>query len=99
MFNRSEILRSAWARYRASAERIGLVEFSRKRFANALRMAWSDAKLHAHVRQQMAAEAAEAEANPIKAEARAELLGLQMKDRWTPADYSRAASLNHAIAA
>lgn len=99
MFNLSEILRSAWARYRASAERIGLVEFSRKRFANALRMAWSEAKITAHVRQQMAAEAAEAVANPARADARAELLGLQMKDRWSSSDYSRAASLNHAIAA
>jgi hypothetical protein len=99
MFDRSDILRAAWARYRATVELCGATAFSRKRFAFALRMAWADAKLRAHVRQQMVAEAAEAQANPLRAKARSELLDLQMKDRWAPSDYDRASSLNHAIAA
>ena len=99
MFNRSEILRTAWASYRKTAALIGLTTFSRKRFATALRMAWDDAKTLAFYAALAAEEAAEAVANPAKADARAELLDLQMKDRWASADYSRAAALNHAIAA
>lgn len=99
MFNRSEILRTAWASYRQTAALIGLVAFSRKHFAHALHMAWEDAKLAAFIEAQMAEEAAEAIANPAAADARAALLDLQMKDRWTPADFSRASALSHAIAA
>lgn len=99
MLNRSEILRAAWADYRAAAALIGLTAFSRKHFAHALRMAWYDAKLVAYIDVQMAEEAAEAIANPVKAEARAELLDLQMKDRWTSADRDRVSALNYAIAA
>jgi len=99
MFNRSEILRAAWASYRQTAALIGLVAFSRKHFAHALHMAWEDAKLAAYIALQMAEEAAEAIANPAAAHARDELVSLNMKDRWTPSDFSRASALSHAIAA
>lgn len=99
MFNRSVILHTAWASYRETAALIGLAKFSRKHFACALHMAWEDAKTLAFYVALAAEEAAEAIANPAKADARAELLDLQMKDHWTPADYSRVSALNHAIAA
>jgi hypothetical protein len=99
MLNRSEILRSAWASYRKTASLIGLATFSRKRFASALRMAWDDAKVSAFYAALEAEEAAEAQANPAKAEARSELLDIQMKDRWTAADHDRVSFLTHAIAA
>lgn len=98
MFNRSEILRTAWASYRKTAALIDLAKFSRKHFALALRMAWNDAKTLAFYVALAAEEAAEAIANPAKADARAELLDLQMKDRWTPADRARVSAL-HSIAA
>ena len=99
MFNRSEILHTAWASYRKTAALIGLAKFSRKHFACALHMAWEDAKTLAFYVALAAEEAAEAIANPAKAEARAELFSLQMKDRWTPADRDHATSLYRAVAA
>jgi len=99
MFNRSNILKAAWARYRADADLLGLASFSRSRFASCLRMAWSDPKLVARIEAQMAAEEAERIANPIKAEARAELTMIQMKNHWTATDFARASTLQSAIAA
>lgn len=99
MLNRSEIFCTAWASYRKTAALIELPAFSRKHFAMALHMAWEDARLLAFYDALEAEEAAEAIANPARAEARAELLDLQMKDRWTSADYARVSTLNHAIAA
>lgn len=99
MFNRSEILCTAWASYRKTAALIGLTKFSRKHFALALHMAWEAAKTLAFYVALEAEEAAEAIANPVKAEARAELLDLQMKGRWTSADRARVSALNQAIAA
>lgn len=99
MFNRSKILNAAWARYRAAAGLLRLVSFSRSRFASCLRMAWSDAKLVAHIEAQIAAEEAERIINPVKAEARAELTMIQMKDRWAATDFARVSMLQSAIAA
>lgn len=99
MFNRSEILRTAWAAYRKTAMLIGLGAFSHRHFAHALRMAWYEAKQLAFYTALEVEEAAEAIANPVKAAARSELVDLTMKDRWTPADFSRVSALNQAIAA
>lgn len=99
MLNRSEILRAAWANYRETAALIGLVAFSRKHFACALRMAWSKARIAAHVEAQTAEEAAEVVTNPAAAAARSELVALNMKDRWTAADRDIATSLSRALAA
>lgn len=99
MLNRSEILRTAWTKYRETAALIGLAKFSRKHFAMHLRMAWAEAKTLAFYVALAAEEAAEAIAHPDRADARAELVDINMKDRWTSADYSRASALNHAIAA
>lgn len=93
------IMTAAWADYRKTAAMIGLTSFSRKHFAFALRMAWYDAKLMAHIEAQMAEEAAEALSNPAAAEARAELTYLNMQDRWTGADRARVSDLHAALAA
>lgn len=98
MFNRTEILCTAWTSYRETAALIGLAKFSRKHFALALRMAWEDAKTLAYYVALEAEEAAEALANPAAAEARNELTFLNMKDRWTSEDRARVSAL-HAIAA
>lgn len=93
MLNRSEILCTAWAKYRETAALIGLARFSRGHFAAALRAAWEEAKLMAYYVALEVEEAARAAANPAGADARSELFALQMKDRWSPADYSRASHL------
>lgn len=99
MLNVRDIMTSAWAKYRETIALIGLTSFSRKHFAHSLSMAWYDAKLVAHIAQQMAEEAAEALANPAAADARAELTFLNMKDRWTSEDRARVSTLHQAIAA
>ncbi|WP_316358944.1 hypothetical protein [Devosia sp.] len=99
MIKRSEILHAAWAKYRETAALIGLAKFSRKHFAMNLRMAWAEAKTLAFYVALEAEEAAEAVAHPARADARAELVDLNMKDRWIPADFSRVSALNQAIAA
>ena len=99
MLNRSEIFHSAWTAYRAKAAFVGATVFCRARFALCLRRAWADAKTLAFYAALEAEEAAEASADPVKAEARAELAALQMKDRWDASDRARASQLHGALAA
>ena len=83
MFNRSEIMQSAWVRVRkANVARFGL----RIVLRNALRAAWNEAKQALRMARLAAAQALpKGEAARI----RHAIYLLECKDRWGQADYRR----------
>ena len=100
MFNRSAIMKRAWAihrrgeiaRARLRADSVELPALShRQLFANALRTAWTEAK-----HEVVAAHLAERAERPVSRH-RQELHSLDMKDRWSRADHRRATELRDQI--
>lgn len=102
MFNRSEILRAAWAEYRATSELVGRTVFKRSAFARALRSAWKSAQIAAYARREYVAALAEVEAaksNPALArtsEIQNELRVMEYSDART--DWTRHADLRAELA-
>lgn len=81
--NRSEIMKNAWILYRTI---FGGAK-GRNIFRAALRQAWRDAK------RAVALAALDAKSTVAQKAARVALVTLEAKDRWTPADYTQAATL------
>ena len=79
MFNKSEILRRAWAIVKAGPN---WQKYRLTRLRYALQDAWAEAKRAAKLATQTRA-----------AKIRDSLLVLECKDRWTQADYAAAADL------
>ena len=95
MFNHRAIMQDAWTRYR-KARAISAANGSpalphRTLIANCLRTAWQVAKALAR-----AARLAEVISEPLTPDQN-ELLRLENKTRWNPADYQRARDLRHEL--
>ena len=102
--NRGELMKTAWAIYRARDWRSmgairkpyndtpGLwVEAKGHTFKAALRRAWSDAKMAAKAGSLAAGQEA------MIGQASADLFMLKMKDRWDHRDFTRQSELNNEI--
>ena len=86
-FNKREIMLQAWDTVRrANRDVVPL----RVLLRNALRSAWAAVKSAAWAARQAARDAA---MSPEVRELRVALVALEAKDRWTQADYARAAAL------
>lgn len=91
MFDRSEILRQAWAGYRDQVRDLNR-PFSRKLFSSYLAAEWRHAKGRAYLEAQVAAEAKDAAA--VRA-IRGELRAMEMSD--APINWNRHRELNVAL--